>query len=718
MIKLICYDSLNTKNYTTKSLGEIADEIRSSEALRVVTEKFRQTGDKSWKLHAKAFLTASVISGSRKRDCVQSLTGLSLVDMDHLNPEEVESMKRAAERDPHTVMAYITLSGLGLRIIFAYELDSTRKLQEQMRYYTLAFKTGNIYYSKLLGHDYDDSCKDIVRVSAEPYDPSVYLNTEATPFSAREVLAQRTDRSRSGADKRTVNRLQHLFEEVIEPKFEEAGLRFEPQHHNEYLVSLSRKLSWYGVPLGEALLWARSREFAAEYEDCYNLISRIYDSSKESFGKGSIYVAKYRKKEENTDKEAKLPRAKADDIKAFLTSRMIIRFNEIKGRLEYRDWEDKNAKFHYIDDRVLNTIWCDMDKQYEVRITDINMVVNSDFSAAYNPILDYLIGLPEWAPDQPDYLDELAATVTVEGGESEQKLFRRCVKKWMVGMVASWIDPWVVNQFILVLLGDQGIYKSTWFNFLLPPELSNYFCSKADSSVVNKDDVLALSEFCLMNFDEIDKMDRRNAGYLKSIVTVLNTNIRAAYHHYAVCREHIASMCGTGNERQFLTENIAGRRWAVFWATDIVAPRDNPLNYTGIYSQALYLYRHKFVHYFDKSDIERMTRHNKQFMVPNIEAELIASYIRKPYSTEVGKLLSSTEILGYIADGRISGKVDVATIGKKMREMGFEEKRTKKKRGWICVPMSRDEVEREQSRGALNAEDDKDFEEPDYEHDV
>ena len=51
---------------------------------------------------------------------------------------------------------------------------------------------------------------------------------------------------------------------------------------------------------------------------------------------------------------------------------------------------------------------------------------------------------------------ELAATVRVKGGEQEQMLWYRYLKKWLVSMVASWLSDDVVNNVILVLIGEQG----------------------------------------------------------------------------------------------------------------------------------------------------------------------------------------------------------------------------------------------------------------------
>ena len=65
----------------------------------------------------------------------------------------------------------------------------------------------------------------------------------------------------------------------------------------------------------------------------------------------------------------------------------------------------------------------------------------------------------------------------------------------VVGILPRLLDDTVVNHEILVLIGEQGLYKTTWFNFLLPPELRCYFYTKTNSDRLNKDDLFSLTEF-------------------------------------------------------------------------------------------------------------------------------------------------------------------------------------------------------------------------------
>ncbi|WP_232432746.1 virulence-associated E family protein [Parabacteroides distasonis] len=51
---------------------------------------------------------------------------------------------------------------------------------------------------------------------------------------------------------------------------------------------------------------------------------------------------------------------------------------------------------------------------------------------------------------------------------AKQSLWASCFKKWFVAMVASWMADEVTNHEILVLIGRQGIYKTTWIDRLMP----------------------------------------------------------------------------------------------------------------------------------------------------------------------------------------------------------------------------------------------------------
>ena len=67
---------------------------------------------------------------------------------------------------------------------------------------------------------------------------------------------------------------------------------------------------------------------------------------------------------------------------------------------------------------------------------------------AFQPFLHYLNRLPPW--DGQDHILAMSVSVMVRGGTEKQVLFYEYLKKWLVAMVASWIDEDEVNQAVLV----------------------------------------------------------------------------------------------------------------------------------------------------------------------------------------------------------------------------------------------------------------------------
>jgi predicted P-loop ATPase len=131
-----------------------------------------------------------------------------------------------------------------------------------------------------------------------------------------------------------------------------------------------------------------------------------------------------------------------------------------------------------------------------------------------------------------------------------------------------------------------------------------------------------------------------------------------------------------------------------------VNPRDYPYNYTGIYSQVYHLYKTGFRYWFNMDEIKRLALHNRDFQETSIEEELIPIYFRKPGPDEVGQFFPNSLIMSYLPSS-YKNQLSPVRIGQAMKELGFEQKRIKNTRGWICIPRSPAEIEAERKRLAM-----------------
>ena len=704
-------------------LEGVANLIRTDEKLAVFTRSYRQTGSKTFKNESQLFAVPCLFEGGKGRSNIRQLTGMSLVDFDHVLPTDgtadkadttaLQELKAKIIADPHTLMSYITMSGNGLRVIFTYEIapefsgvpkdeDEVKKFEA---YYQQAFYAGNAYYEKLLGAKADMQCKNITRLSGLAHDPEVFLRpqSEVIPFTAEEISTAATAYVKQSKEDKQMQRIQTYFDTLIAPQLAKAKIEFRSGSHNDYVMRVGYKLAERRFSKKVALRWAMQK-FGQDYPDTEQVINSCFANA-----------APHGKQGGGGDSRGDSKTATVEEIKSFLDGHISLRFNEITSRVEYEIPTDNTDahRFMPVNDRIVNSLWSQMSTITRVNIQDMYRVIESDYVPVFNPFKAYLNNLCQSVKSvgDRDYIQELAQTVRVKGGEQEQMLWHLYLKKWLVGMVASWISDDVVNNVILVLIGEQGAYKTTWFNYLLPPPLKQYFYTKTNANRMSKDDILTLAQYALVCCEELDTMRPAELNQLKAAVTMPSIDERAAYAHYHEHRKHIASFCGTGNNTQFLSDPTGNRRWLPFEVESIISPRDHPFHYEGIYRQALALYKSGFQYWFTKEEIQELNRHNRQFETPRLEHELVDLYFRRPTDSELGEFMSVARALQMISNG-ISQKLSAVNVGRAFSDLGFKRVRTNSSRGFIVVCRTPEEIKAYQHRLLMDAEPDSEPEAP------
>ena len=357
------------------------------------------------------------------------------------------------------------------------------------------------------------------------------------------------------------------------------------------------------------------------------------------------------------------------------------------------------ATWQDLDTRWINTLAVECANETGINVTDkeIRIVLNSHVVPAINPLRDWLLSLPEYTPGNQSFIDWLSAQVHVSngsrGGEEEgsrvnpQERFALCFRKWFVAMVASWLYDEVVNQQVLVLIGKQGIYKTTWLEHLLPPCLRAYQTKMANVRDLNKDERMRIAEFGLINLDEIDSMSDKELNQLKSIITSSDVNERAAYGYTKERRIRIASFCASGNKREFLTDQTGNRRWLPFEVESIESPflYGDVFPYEQIYGEALYLLRNGFEYWFELEDIEAMESHIESFHVESNEEQLLPVYFQPANPGDAGAVfMSAAEISAMLVSyGNIRKPLAINKLSTLLQKSGFEPRRTNAKRGFV-----------------------------------
>ena len=727
IVRLIQYD--NDVRYKTESYRKMASVLGKEKADEEVKRKM-----------VPACSIGVLFDGNgRNAANILGFTGLALCDIDSLTPGPsprgegsdysfLETAFAKAKNDPHTLIVYRTISGKGLRIIYRYTreaaedslstpLSHRRGAGGEAISFPAAFLKGNRYYAELVGHEYDAQCSDYTRLCGLAHDPEVYVNWEAEPFviTDEEILAANfsSDKER-GKPRREYAAGTHTVSvedawQNVEKTLAGRGLVYQRGHHHDYVMHAAFLMNRYGVDLDELLQWASQVWSDYNNKERENTIRSCYKKTQEH---GTWRLNRAGRKSKETSMIT-LP-----EIKDWLRQHVEVIYNVVTDQLMYKAGGEA---FRLLDERVVCSIRSQMaaDTGKRVLKNDVMDVLRSDFARLYHPVREYIESLPAW--DGKDRVKELCSHVIeseelrmknqrslAEGKSNEEfptgkvggkeeiqssmgkgttvadsslfnlhsSLFEWALHKWLVACVASWMSDLSSNHEIFVLIGAQGIYKTTFFRHLLPPQLRMYFWENAHNSFSSKDDHLALAENCLVEIEEIDLQNPRDISELKALATSEKVKERRPYARFREEKHRLASFCGSGNQQHFLSDDTGNRRWLCFKVDHIDDPRTWALDYDQLHAQLRDELRQGFRYWFDPDEQRIVEQQNQAFRIESDEEQLIRSRLRPPRATDKITLMNAASICQFINGGVVGRGLSSRKVSLAMTKLGFKRVRT------------------------------------------
>ena len=179
---------------------------------------------------------------------------------------------------------------------------------------------------------------------------------------------------------------------------------------------------------------------------------------------------------------------------------------------------------------------------------------------------------------------------------------------------------------------------------------------------------------------------------LKALTTLPHITERAPYARYKEVRPHLASLAGTSNQHQFLSDPEGTRRWLPVDVESIDDPHTHPINYAGVYAQAVSLVKQDYHYWLSPEETREVNEHNRDFEMPCVERDLIQTYFRRPMPHEKGVFMTNAEILKVLQEGPhitlSSLKVSV-----EMKALGYKPIKINGKRGYRVIRLTAEEVE-------------------------
>ncbi len=664
-----------------KSLPAILEEIRTGKYKHAIVYLRKSLAEKKEEAYNKAkkalpaFTPSGKFVGGRKMEFLVEYSNTIILDIDKLSKEDLIKASHLANQSEFTYASFISPSGNGLKILV--------KIASPKAEHKETFLLVQAHYEKLLKLEIDKSGKDITRLCFYSWDENLYLNENASVFASetkQSCQAELVKASPTENSQPTTDNSEAIYNHCI--KFTEKKVQFVNGSRNVFVHQLACNLNRKGVSLQEALGYILT-DFGYDEKEVTQAVNSAYGNIHEfaknfpplegwpkdgvAKKKGHPELVEGQKpitSEADDDDEDKPKPTQIDRLELFLSNKYVFRHNIVSGKLEFQYFSKR--KWNVMNDFIENSMLRECLKaRIRTNLSSLRNLLNSDFCPLFNPFEDYFFNLRSY-DEKTDYITQLANTITT----TKQDLWQQCFKKWLVAMVGCVLDEKVINHTVIVFSGKQGLGKTTWVEKLVPKPLKEYLFS-GTINPNNKDTLVQLSECMLINLDELENLNRSEIGSLKEIITKTQIRMRKAYGHNNETMPRRASFAGSVNTAQFLNDSTGSRRFLCFELEGIQYQHDVDINLA--FSQALFLFKSGFRHWFDQEEIKSITENNEQYQLHSPEEELLLTWF-EPCDREIATLfLNASQIGAKLAEKAKINLNDgtINKIGKALKKHNF-----------------------------------------------
>ncbi len=554
---------------------------------------------------------------------------------------EADAVKERVKELPQTYLAFTGSSGKSVKIWvrFTYPDDFLPVGREQAElFHAHAYRLAVKFYQPQLPFDIDLKEPSLEQYCRLTYDPDLYFNPEAMPIYMKQPMAMPTEmtyREQVQTEASPLQRLAPGYEShhALSVLFEAAFARALDEQQDGYslgddihslLVCLAGHCFRAGIPEEDTVRWTRAHYRLPEDDFLIReTVRNVYRTSKGFADKSSL-----------------LPEQLfVMQMDEFMKRRYEFRFNQLTSQVECRQRNSFDFYFRPVDRRLMASIT--MNAQYEgLKLWDKDVVryLNSDRVPLYQPVEEFLYGLPHW--DGRDHIGDLAKRVPCDNPHWAQ-LFRR----WFLSMVAHWrgMGKSHANSTSPILVGPQAYRKSTFCRLILPPCLQAYYTDSIDFSR-KRDAELYLNRFLLINMDEFDQIGITQQPFLKHILQKPVVNTRRPNASAVEELRRYASFIGTSNHKDLLTDTSGSRRYLGVEVTGVIDVV-RPVDYEQLYAQAMAALYHNERYWFDEKEEAIMMEANQEFEQSPVIEQLFLVYYRVAEDDEEGEWMLAADIL-------------------------------------------------------------------------
>ena len=173
----------------------------------------------------------------------------------------------------------------------------------------------------------------------------------------------------------------------------------------------------------------------------------------------------------------------------------------------------------------------------------------------YDPVLDYLQYLEKADDVEPVDINKIATNYL----DTESDLSDQMMKVALLGAVARRYEPGCQFDSVVVLKGDQGIRKSTFWKTLCSP---SWFCDSTPKD--SKEMIMNMHSCWIFELAELENVtSKKGVGELKALITTASDMIKKPYGRNVERDDRRSIMVSSVNGDDFLRDPSGNRRFHV-----------------------------------------------------------------------------------------------------------------------------------------------------------
>lgn len=667
-VNISLLSSITSKQVLGVDLNYVSNLIKNGDP-KFLGNSFEDTKQKVYELKKQQKLPVMAFSvfceGGHSKKSIKQYTHLFCGDIDNLkSEEEAIRIKKLISSDSRVVLCFISPSQKGVKFILRLKTmpraenilaneNNENRFKELDNYHKAWFTIISNEIKEKYNIELDSQCSNVNRLCYISYDPDAYFNPDAKEYEFEGKFKD----------------IFPIYLNLCPKNPNEMG------HRNTLFYTLSCKAKEEGID--EELV----KEFGIKY---FTLSSNEIENAIISSDK----INPSKKKNNKTI-------VKNEDILDLFNKEFDLRNNIVRNCFEVK--RKSQEKWEQLEEIQENTIFKHITNTYPLlnKSRIIQLIKTTDVEQ-YDNLVNYFLTLPPW--DNHNYIKDIAQTIKTQN----QQLFESDFKKWLVGLVATVIEPTVVNNFCLVLAGKEGTGKTSWFENIVPPQLREDHYQDNRIDLHNKDLFFKLAQNLLIVLDEFDQYSKKDIPEIKSIITSKNIQERFPYARYQKKYIRRCSFAATINKTNFLCGEEGERRFLVHQALSINYQYN--INHQQLYAQAYHLYKKGFKYWEAGEEIQKRKEINKEFRESNLTEELFFKYYKKPTPADIErqslclKYLTVTDIKIKLSEGWgiNANEVYGNLIGRILNEYGFIKKTINGIRRYAVMEKTDTEIKGEQ----------------------